>query len=62
MSRLVRIALQIVLVFLLLGVVVGVADASTGVAEKVVLVGIGALLVWAAVLVRRLGHRGPALR
>ena len=54
--RLVRIALQVVIVVLLLSIVTGVASGFTGPAEKVVLLGMGALLVWAAGFVRRLGR------
>lgn len=59
--RLVRIALQIVLFFALLSAVVGVASGDTGLLEKAVLVAIGALLVWIASLVRRLGRPASPL-
>ncbi len=62
MLRLVRIALQVVIFFLLLSVVVGVASGGTGVVEKATLVAVGALLVWAASFVRRLGRPSTALR
>jgi hypothetical protein len=52
--RLLRVALQVVLFFLLLSAVVGVAAEQTGVAEKVVLAAIGGVLVWLASLVRRI--------
>jgi hypothetical protein len=53
MRALLRTALLVVIVFLLLGVVVGIASGETGAPEKVVLAGVGLLLVWAASLVRR---------
>jgi hypothetical protein len=53
--RLIRLALQAVLFFLLLGTVVGIGSAETGAVEKVVLAAVAGLLVWAAALVRRLG-------
>jgi hypothetical protein len=55
MMRLVRLALQVVLFFLLLSLVVAVAAAETGLAEKVVLIGAGVVLVWLASRVRRIG-------
>ena len=55
MLRLVRIALQLVLFFLLLSTVVGVASGSTGAVEKIVLAAIAGVLVWLAPLVRRIG-------
>jgi hypothetical protein len=59
MLRYVRIALQIVLFFLLIGVVIGIGSGDTGAAEKVVLVMIGLGLIWLARPVRRIGA-GPA--
>ena len=56
MIRLVRIALQLVLFFLLLGAVVGLAAAETGIVEKVVLAALAAGLVWLASVVRRVGR------
>jgi hypothetical protein len=56
LQTLIRVALQVVLFFLLLGVVVGIAEPQTGLAEKVVLALSAALLVWFAALVRRIGH------
>ena len=53
--RLLRIALQVVLFFLLLSLVVGVASGQTGVVEKAALVAAGAVLVWLASRVRRIG-------
>lgn len=44
--------LLVIIAFLFLGVVVGIAD-DTGAVEKVVLAGLGALLVWAAAVLRR---------
>jgi hypothetical protein len=55
MLRLLRIALQVVLFFLLIGVVLGIGTPDTGTVEKIVLVPIGLALVWLAVLVRRIG-------
>lgn len=55
MLSLIRIALQVLLFFLLLSVIVGFASPDTGVGEKMVLVGLGGVLIWLAVLVRRLG-------
>ena len=56
MLRLLRIAFQLVIFFLLLGVVMGLGTAETGPTEKVVLVPIGLALVWLAVQVRGLGR------
>ncbi len=55
MIRLLRLALQIVLFFLLLSLVVAVASAQTGTVEKVALIAAGAVLVWLASRVRRIG-------
>jgi hypothetical protein len=55
MARLLRIALQVVLVFLLLSLVVAVAAEQTGIFEKVALIAAGAALVWLASRVRRIG-------
>ena len=60
MIRLLRLALQVVLFFLLLSLVVAVASAETGTVEKVALIAAGALLVWLASRVRRIG--APAHR
>lgn len=54
MLRLLRIALQLVLFFLLIAVVVGVASGESGIVEKVALVAAGAVLVWLASRVRRI--------
>ncbi len=56
MILLIRIGLQIVLFFLLLGLIVGIASAETGSAEKIALAVVAALLIWAAALVRRIRH------
>jgi len=56
MIRLVGIALQLVLFFLLLGAVVGLAAAETGIVEKVVLAALAAGLVWLASVLRRVGR------
>jgi hypothetical protein len=55
MIRLLRLALQVVLFFLLLSLVVAVASADTGTVEKVALIAAGAVLVWLASRVRRIG-------
>jgi hypothetical protein len=57
MLRLLRIALQMVLFFLLLSAVSAIAVPETGVVEKAVLVALGAGLIWLASLVRRIGGR-----
>jgi hypothetical protein len=56
--RLLRIALQVVLFFLLLSLVVAVASSQTGTVEKVALIAAGAVLVWLASRVRRIGAPG----
>jgi hypothetical protein len=55
MIRLLRLALQVVLFFLLLSLVVAVASAQTGIVEKVALIAAGAVLLWLASHVRRIG-------
>lgn len=50
-----RVALQVVLFFILLSLVVAVASAQTGAVEKVALIAVGAVLVWFASHVRRVG-------
>jgi hypothetical protein len=50
-----RFALLCVIALLLLSVVIGVLTAEIGAAEKVALAGLGALLIYAASVVRRLG-------
>jgi hypothetical protein len=52
MLRLLRIALQVVLFFLLIGVVIGIGTPNTGGLEKVVLVLVGLGLVWLATRLR----------
>jgi hypothetical protein len=59
MLGIVRIALQAVLFFLLLGVVLAIGEPNTGLVEKLVAAAFGAVLVWVAVRVRGLG-RPPA--
>ncbi len=54
MLRLLRVALQVVLFFLLLSLVVAVAAAQTGTVEKVALIAAGAVLAWLASIVRRI--------
>jgi hypothetical protein len=60
MLRFIRLALQLVLFCLLLSLVVAVGSAETGGLEKVVLIVVGAALVWLASHVRRIG--APAHR
>jgi hypothetical protein len=55
MTRLLRLALQVVLFFLLLSLVVAVAAAETGLVEKVALITAGVVFVWLASRVRRIG-------
>jgi hypothetical protein len=55
MLRLLRIALQVVLFFLLLSIVLAVATPQTGVAEKLLLVAAGIGLIRIAGRVRRVG-------
>ena len=55
MIRLLRLALQVVLFFLLLSLVVAAASSHTGSVEKVALIAAGAVLVWLASRVRRIG-------
>jgi hypothetical protein len=55
MIRLLRLALQVGLFFLLLSVVVAIGSAQTGTVEKVALIAAGAVLVWLASRVRRIG-------
>lgn len=59
MLRLIRLALQAVLFFVLLSLVVAVAAAQTGLSEKVVLLAAGAAVVWLASRVRRIGAPVP---
>ncbi len=57
--RLLRLALQAVLFFLLLGSVVGIGAPETGALEKLVLAAFAAFLIWLATLVRRIGEPSP---
>jgi hypothetical protein len=57
MVRLLRLALQLVLFFLLLTVVIGIAAAETGPFEKGALLLLGAGLVWLASRVREITTR-----
>ena len=64
MLRLLRLALQLVLFFLLLSLVVAVGSAQTGVVEKAALIAAGVGLAWLASRVRRIGvprahHESP---
>ena len=56
MWRLLRMALQVVIFFLLLSLVVALASDGTGTLEKALLVAFGALLVAGAARVRRVGR------
>jgi hypothetical protein len=55
MIRLLRLVLQAVLFLVLLSLVVAIASAETGMVEKVALIAAGAVLVWLASRVRRIG-------
>jgi hypothetical protein len=55
MLRLLRLALQVVLFFLSLSLVVAVASVHTGAVEKVALIAAGAGLLWLVSRVRRIG-------
>jgi hypothetical protein len=57
--RLLRLALQAVLFFLLLPAVIGIGASETGTLEKLVLAAFAALLIWLATLVRRIGEPSP---
>jgi hypothetical protein len=60
MLRALRIVLQAVLFFFILGAVIAIGSAETGMVEKLVLVLFVAGLVWVAVLVRHIGDtHGP---
>jgi hypothetical protein len=54
MIRLFRLALQVVLFFLMLSLVMAIASAQTGVVEKAALIAAGAILIWLASRVRRI--------
>jgi hypothetical protein len=55
MLRLLRLAIQLVLFFLVLSLVVAVGSAQTGLVEKAALIAAGVALVWLASRVRRIG-------
>jgi hypothetical protein len=55
MLSLLRLALQLILFFLVLSLVVAVGSAQTGLVEKVALIAVGVVLVWLASHVRRIG-------
>jgi hypothetical protein len=55
MIRLLRIAIQCLLVLLLVTTVIAIGASETGAAEKIVLLATAGLLVYAATRVRRLG-------
>ena len=55
MMKLLRLALQVVLFFLLLSLVLAVASGQVGTVETVALIAAGAVLVWLAARVRRIG-------
>jgi hypothetical protein len=58
--RAVRILLQAVLFFFLLGAVVAIGAPETGLLEKLAIAVFAGVLVWIAVQVRHLGHpHGP---
>jgi hypothetical protein len=57
MARLLRLALQLVLFLVLLGLVIAIAAPETGPLEKATLVPLGVGLVWLAGRVRRIGTR-----
>jgi hypothetical protein len=53
MSARIRMLLLILIAVALVMIVVGVVSGETGAAEKIVLAAVGALLLWAAVALRR---------
>ena len=55
MIRWLRLALQVVLFFLLLSLVVAIGSTETGLVEKVALIAAGVVIVWLASRVRRIG-------
>ena len=57
MARLLRLALQVVLFFILLATVISIAKPETGPWEKVVLLLLAAALVWVASRVRQMFMR-----
>jgi hypothetical protein len=58
MLRLLRLALQVLLFFLLLGSAIGIGSGETGAIEKLALAALAGGLVWLAALVRRIGAPG----
>ena len=60
LARFVRMAVQMVLFFLLLGVVLAVAAPTTGTGEKVALAAVGVVLLVIAFLVHRMDHQHAA--
>jgi len=57
MLALLRLALQIVLFFVLLSVVIGLGSTESGLVEKGVLAGLAGVLLWVASFVRQIGAR-----
>jgi membrane associated rhomboid family serine protease len=58
--RVLRILLQAILFFLLLGIVMAIGSPETSVVVKLLLAALGGGLIWIAVLVRHIGHpHGP---
>ena len=57
MPTLVRIALQVVLFFMLLSPAMAIGGPGTGILEELLLAALGVLLVWRAGTVRRIGAR-----
>jgi hypothetical protein len=58
--RAIRLMLQAILFFFLLGIVVAIGSPETGVAEKLVLAVLAGGLIWLAAKVRRIGDpHGP---
>jgi hypothetical protein len=56
---LLRILLQVVLLFAMLSAVIALASSGTGIVEKGLLVLVVGVLVWLAALVRRIGAPRP---
>lgn len=58
--RALRILLQAILFFFLLGIVISISSPETSVVVKLLLAALGAGLIWIAALVRHIGHpHGP---
>lgn len=55
MLSLLRLALQLILFFLVLSLAVAVGSDQTGLVEKVALIAVGVVLVWLTSHVRRIG-------